>query len=228
MSPGHIGSAKFDLSNQPTDSDQVTIGADTYMFLDDGSSSLDDTSKIAVLIGADVSETKANLIAAINAEDDDNVHDSLYVGGDSSSPALANGTENVFADDVNDFVRIRNADAPGGNVKVGTQDIPLSATMTNPASIWNQENLSVTGKELPGRIAMGNVVVDSTNQTQRFNIELPFTPVDFTWNVYDADGVLYPEPLCSVVIDGDSLLVDFAAGVPPIDTGSVMRWQAVG
>lgn len=224
---GHIASAKLAMPNQPVDEDQLIIGDDVYMFLDAESTSLDDAAKIAVLIGDTAADTRANLIAAINATDEDGYHDSLFIGGDEDSLALANGTESVFADEVGTNVRIRNADAPGGNVILGTQDLSLSESITDASDVWNQTNLSATGRSTPQNLCAGTVVITSENLATDFNIELPFAPVDFMWMAFTTAGV--PKTTTAIVsISGNSLLVNANAGGTALIATDIIRWQAMG
>lgn len=222
--PGHIASAKLVMSAQPTATDTIGIGSDTYEFLASGGTVADD-AYIAVEIGGSAAITLTNLVSAINAENADNQHaNALNSGGGA---ALANGTESVVADVSGTSLRIRNAVSPGGDAIVGSEDLTLTEAITAAADVWNQANLNATGRVEPLKITGGSVTITSQNLATDFNIELPFTPVDFTWRAFAASGT---EKATSAVVglSDNSLLVNANAGGSALIATDVIRWMAIG
>lgn len=138
------------MATQPTDEDTITIGSNTYEFVDTGVD--DDVSNdayIAVDIGADAAAARTNLVAAINATDPDGAHDSLFQT-DSTTPALANGTENVTAAAAGDAVFIHPASAPGDSAyQPEAPDLALSASLTTGED-WDIANLNAGWGYEPG------------------------------------------------------------------------------
>ena len=99
------------------------VGDDTFEFLDAADDTAAETN-IAVLIGADDDESAENFAAAVNATNLTNEHADCF-NGDGTTPALANGTENLFAVAVTGGkVYLFAANAPGGVPQTG-----------NPASL---------------------------------------------------------------------------------------------
>ena len=82
---GAIPYSELPYTGQPLDTETVTIGGDVYEFCTAAGSVAADT-RIAVVIGADADTTMASLVAAINRDDKDGNHPTLFrVNG--TSPA---------------------------------------------------------------------------------------------------------------------------------------------
>jgi hypothetical protein len=145
---GVIAMSSFAYTGQPSDTETLTIGADVYEFCTAAGSVASDTN-IGVVIGGTARATYDNLVAAINASDADNAHATLFQT-DDTTPAVANGTEDVLAVAVNGgntatgTIYLYAADATGGDKVEGAgPDIALSDTATNGGP-WRKTHLNLT------------------------------------------------------------------------------------
>jgi len=232
---GSIPSAELILSNQPTDADTIDIGADTYEFIDSGVNLLVTAdANIAVLIGGSAAATRANLIAAINATDGDNQHDSCLLT-DGVTPAVANGTENLLADEVGNNVRIRYADAPGGSVTPGDPSIVLAEAITHAADIWTvgNVNLNTLAGYAPGmhQEARTSVAVTAAMITNGLDIEFPFTVGGFLVQIRTSAGVIQGTTGTDTFLaSGTAVAVVFGGGGAPdiqaTDVITIHAWSA--
>ena len=180
----------------PVDTDTLTIGADVYEIVDSGVD--DDVSNdtyIAVAKGVDLTATAANLVAAINADDADNAHDSCFKT-DSVTPALANGTENVLAvSTMQGGVRhivIASADAPGGNLTGADPSILLAEGLTDGLNIWNVGNvdLNTLGGHVKAQLKQlhQSITITTAMLTNNLWVAIPFTPRVWTYKFIDGNG----------------------------------------
>lgn len=200
--------APYSVGN-PSDTETVTIGSNVYEFCTAAGSVASD-SRIAVLIGANARATATNLCAAINAEDANNAHPTLFKT-DGTTPALANGTENVLAvhvqgGDVNTgTIYLYKADEPGGaKVQGAGANLALSDTATNlgPFKHLNM-NLGVgAGYAMATKQVHGKHAVAAANltATQPLLIPLPFAPQSWNVQVRSADGALKPNAYAAVTV----------------------------
>lgn len=223
---GSPASATLALPNQPTATDTIDIGADTYEF-QAGAADLADDANIAVEIGGDAGETRDNLIAAINATYDPNEHPTIFQT-DSTTAALANGTEKVFADEVGTGVRIRNANAAGGTVVSGEQSIVLAEAITDAADIWDVGDVNmntlgaVTGGE--GRWATAELTVTAAMITNGCRLDFGFTPAWIDVSVIDSSGVVRGNGADAYTLDTDGVAIAFGGGADPdIQATDVLR-----
>lgn len=141
---GVAGYARLPMSVQPTHEDIVTVGRNTYQFLDDGTSTVvTNDAYIAVDLGADAAAARANLIAAINGTAD--AKSGTYTLADEETAADGIGYEKVYAAETGTFVRVRPAVKQGGSIDYrAAADITLSATLTTSAA-WNVTSLDKAG-----------------------------------------------------------------------------------
>ena len=137
------GLATLDMSTAPTAGDVIVIGSDTYEFLA-AAGSVSNDAYIAVLRTGVAADDLDALIAAINATDADNAHDSL-TKTDTVTPALANGTENVVASKSSTTLQLRRADEPGGTVTPGLVSLALDASGLTPSVDFSVADLADGG-----------------------------------------------------------------------------------
>ncbi len=194
---GIVASAVFPYTNNPVAAETLIIGADVYEFVATGGDLSDDTY-IGVVREAAADDTYANLAAAINATTVGNAHAELFQT-DSTTPALANGTENVLAVHVpgDNKVYLFAADAPGGTkVEGSAPNIALSDTATNGGP-WEPTNLNLALGAANAPITqvahvVHTVVAGDLSATQPLKMPVPFTPVAVKVAVVSADGVAQP------------------------------------
>lgn len=226
---GSLASASLVLSAQPTTTDTIGIGGDTYEFVAAAGNVANDAN-IAVEIGASAAATRANLIAAINATDADNQHATINNVADTA-PALANGTEDVVADEVGTDVRVRTADAPGGNVLGASPSLVLAEVITAAADIWKEGNVNMNtlGGAAPASRAhaIAEVTVTAAMVTNGKQVSFPFTPTRFRVQVTDSFGVVRGNGSDSFAIANDGVLVTFGGGADPdIQATDVLQIEA--
>ena len=206
---GVIAMSSFAYTGQPSDTETLTIGADVYEFCTAAGSVASDTN-IGVVIGGTARATYDNLVAAINASDADNAHATLFQT-DDTTPAVANGTEDVLAVAVNGgntatgTIYLYAADATGGDKVEGAgPDIALSDTATNGGP-WRKTNLNLTfgagydgaTKQCHGKHA---IVAANLTDTQPVLVPLPFAPQSWNVQVRSADGKLKPNAYAAITV----------------------------
>lgn len=219
---GAIPSAALLMAQQPTTADTIGIGADTYEFVTAAGAVADDDN-IAVAIGGNAAATRANLIAAINATDANNQHANITLI-DTITPAKANGTENVVADEVGTTVRIRYATGPGGAVRSGNPSIVLAEAITHAADIWNVGNVNLNTLGGIGASAIPSArtsfTVSAAMVTNGFQVAFPFTVVGFTLLARASTGGIRAGAVGDLaVISTTNINFTFSGGAAP-------AWQA--
>lgn len=198
------------LSTNPTATDTLTIGDDTYEFVATDGAVADD-GYIAVEIGVDAAATQANLIAGINATYDPDEHPNI-TNIATTAPALANGTESVVASVASDILYIRPALVAGGTALAASPDIALSDALTAVVA-WNLANLNEGG----GVATAGEVqhVYTSLTVTTELaagdvaTVDAPFTIGGFQVVAYTAAGAgSFPD---AVTASGSTLTIDLTS-----------------
>lgn len=232
---GAIPSAKLALANQPTDGDTLTIGADVYEFVNTAVDTIiNNDTRIAVVIGATAAATRANLIAAINATDANNQHATVTLA-DELTPAKANGTETVFADEVGTTVRIQGADVVGGNPTAGEYSIALGEAITHAADIWNVGNVNLNtladGAASARSVTFASVTVTAAMISNGYSVVFPFTVVGFTLFAQAATGGIRAGAVGDLAVaSGTSIGLTFSGGAAPAwqatDVLTIQAWSA--
>lgn len=229
---GTVASARLAMPQQPTTGDTIAIGADTYQFRAAAESVTND-AYIAVEIGGSAALTRANLIAAINATDLNNQHGTIFLI-DGTTPAIANGTVAVVADEVDTtFVRIRSATAAGGTVVAADPSIVLAESITHASDVWDigNVNLNTVGGRATGdrRFSTVKLTITTAMIANDCRIDFPFTPVGFSFTAFSAAGVQLAAAGDSFTIVGDSILVALVGtGAPALVNTDVVYLTAWG
>ena len=215
---GSIPSAAINIATDPSATNTLTIGADVYEFVTAAGSVASDTN-IAVVRGAGAAAARTALIAAINATSSPNEHASIFLL-DGLTPALANGTENLLADEVGTTVRIRSADAPGGSVVAADPSIVLAEALTNAADIWNVGAVNLN--TLAGKAAgiLGHSVVSfpvtAAMITNGVTVEFPFTPTHYQVQVRTSAGIMIGTTSADEFVrSANGIVCTFGAGTAP-------------
>lgn len=153
LAAGHVAYNTIAIAVNPTAADTITIGADVYEFVAAAGDVAADTN-IGVVRGAAVANSMTNLVAAINATYTSSAGTGLFQT-DSTTPALKNGTEDLFAFYAGGVLNIMAADAPGGAVVSGTTpSIACSDALTEvTAFAFANINLSTGGAARPDQVA---------------------------------------------------------------------------
>lgn len=214
---GIIPSARCAFSAQPANNDTLTINSKTFTFK---TTLIAATTTTQVLRGADAATTLASLLNAINGVTD------ATVVKDTTPFALS-----LIADAVSATVlRIRLADAQGGNAIAGTSSsYALAASITAGASAWSVANLNASGKVATTyQCSSGSVTITAAMVTNAsFQIELPFTPTAFVHMCSASTGV-QRAITDAVTISGNAINVALAGGASPaIQAGDLFRFFAV-
>ena len=229
---GGVATVQAIFAGQPTATDPLVIGADTYEFVTAGGDVTTDTN-IAVAIGGSAELTLDNLVLAINAADLDNEHDSLFLIG-GVLPALANGTENLVADKIGTtFCRIRSAVKAGGTAKSADPSIVLDASgATNISFDCGDVNMNtLSGKVATtarqAAITQLAITADMITATQA-RISFPFTVTGFLAAGLTALGTEVALAADLLLVDnGDVLVSNLAAlgNLAATDVVTVLAWD---
>lgn len=203
--------SRYPYTGQPTAGDTITIGAegDVYEFVADEGDVAADTN-IGVVIGANARASYANLVLAVNATYEDNEHPSLFQT-DSETPALANGTKDVYllhvhgGDVDTGALYLFPAVEPGGEIVDGAPpDLALTDDADNGGP-WFPLNLNLSPgagfaaatQEYHGKYA---IVAASLTASQPLLVPVPFAPQSYNVQVRSADGQLKPNAYCAVTV----------------------------
>ncbi len=203
LAEGVVAYSEFPYSGQPTAGQTWTIGGDVYEARG-AAASLSDDAYIAVLIGSTADDTYANLAAAIN-----NTaaywHASIFQS-DGTTAALGRGTENVLAaqDATGNVLYLYNAVSPGGAKKKGAApSLVLSDSVANGGP-WKLTNLNTSVGTGVAQITKSlttkhTVAAGDLTATQPLLLPVPFAPLAWRIDVFDANGVRR-EPYIEVTV----------------------------
>ena len=184
---GIIGTADLIMSANPSDSDTIGIGGETYTFLDAP------TTTYHIQRGGSAAVTLTNTVAKIN-----------------SVTALL-----IKASAVGTSLRIQYAATAGGTPAIGTANYALAENITAAADVWNQANLNATGRDNYLYSASDDITLGAENIATAFLIPLTFTPLELYYRFVDKDGL--PKPACTsyAAISGNGILVTVNNGGSP-------------
>ncbi len=180
---GVIPSARLPFSATPADGDTITIGGKTFTFKTTLVAATTTTQVHRTPVGAvTAAGCLANLLAAIN--------------GTSSAEYVENTTPfaaKVKADaPTATSLRIRKADARGGNLVAGIATSTALAASITAGGSWSNANLTETGKD-PLQREYSDFAVTLTQAmvtADKVYAELPFALGDqgfVQWKAYDAN-----------------------------------------
>lgn len=222
------------IATEPTALDTVTIGGDDYEFVATGGAVANDAN-IAVELTGVVATTVDNLIAAINATNEDNEHTNITLI-DAVTPALANGTEKVVADDTLGAATIRvRAAAVAGGALADPDTLPsivLGETLTDATDAWDAGNVDMA-------VLGGKASKAAETATLSYSVlgvvaggkrvfSFPFTVAHFIVQVRDFNGIVkYGVADTWVISDTDVVLTLDGGGAPEIadtDTVTIQAW----
>jgi hypothetical protein len=226
---GSVAVAQAIFAGQPSDADTLVIGADTYEFCTDAGDVADD-AYIGVVIGASAEATLDNLVLAINATYAGNAHPTLFKT-DSTTPALANGTEYLLADKIGTtYCRIRSAVVAGGAVLSADPSIALDASgATNVSFDCSDVNMNTLGGKAAStarnsavtQITITTAMITSTE----IRISFPFTVAGFIMNARDASGLPVPITADTYLIDNGDVLLGLGTDLGDTDVVTVLAWD---
>jgi YD repeat-containing protein len=183
---GVVPSTTLMITNNPADTETVTIGGDVYEWDSGGGVG---GGNIAVTIGGDEAASAVNLQNAINAAGENVLAEKVTI-------ALA-GIEAVI---------VSNADAPGGVRTPGDLALAFSETMAGGGNYWTVPNFSAAdGKAAAQRKrATAKKILGAEEITAGFaSITFPFVVAHWTYHIVSSTGV--PRLLTSLNIDEEGL-----------------------
>lgn len=197
---GIIGQSILLLGTVPTNTNTVVIGAETYTFKTVPAAAKD------VLIGASALLSIANLVAKITSETALLIKATAITGG----------------------MKLQFATAAGVPVIGVPTSYALSETLADAADIWDQANLNATGQDNYLYQSRIQIVGTTENIATAFSLPLAFTPLMVTFRIVDA--AFLPVAACSatIVINGDVIDCDFAAGATDLNVGEIVLIEAYG
>lgn len=208
--PVHV----FNLATNPTATDTMTIGDDTYEWVAAAGDVADD-GNIGVVLAGTVAASRTNLVAAINGT----ATATGLFQTDSTTPALYKGTENVVAVVVGNTVEVRTANTPGGTAAPTGESITVAETMTAAADLWVYGNVNfntLAGPAGGGCLAAGQVTVTAAMITAgTVQVDFPFTPTWFQVEVWTASDVQRPGGSDTYEISGNGILITLGGGSDP-------------
>lgn len=214
---GVVPAARLPFATDASNADTLTIGGHVFKFL---TTLIAADTTTQVKRGTSAADTLASLVKAINGTASTNV-----------VVATTPFALSVVADAVTATVmRLRLADARGGNPKAGVSDsITLAEALTPAASIWNCANLNVSGKSpSDSQCSLSKFTVTAAMVTAAsFDLELAFTPTVFIAHVTASTGILRS---CdeAVTISGTHLhFVMAGGGSPNLQAGDLVTVLAV-
>lgn len=197
---GAVASTYLLYSVNPTAGDTIVIGGDTYEFVATGGDLSNDLYIGVVLDGENPDVSYANLADAINATSATNEHAELFQT-DSTTPALANGTENVLAAHraANNTLQLFAADAPGGTKVQGTApNLAVTAAGLTEATEFVPTNLNLAGGAagtlvLTKQAHIVHTFVAGDITAKYVDVTVPFVPSMWTAQVVGYGGSVKPD-----------------------------------
>ena len=192
---GSVAVAQLIFAGQPSNTDTLDIGGDTYQFLTTPAGA---TSDIEVDIAASAELTIDELVLAIN-------------GAAGLNDAVA--SENLLAVKGGTTIcKIRSAAAVGGAVAAADPDILLDASgQTNGSWDVGDVNMNTLAGKAAAQRESATVVLPLTAAmltATHTRVSFPFTPVAFELNVRSATGLPITAATAeTALIDGDDILL---------------------
>jgi len=209
IEPGAVATAVLIFGDAVNAENTVTIGADVYEFVAPAGVVALDTNIAVATTGVAATELD-NLIAAINADDVDNEHPTIFLQ-DGITPALANGTESVVADEVATGIRVRSATVVGGQAVGANPNIVLAEALTPPASIWDVGNVNLNtlgGKAASAQpCAAQSKAVTAPMIASGARFSFPFVVTRFMVQVLSATGFIRT-PAGAEALSADTFEID--------------------
>lgn len=193
ISSGSPASTTLLQGGQPTATNTIDIGADTYEF--DGTG-----TNINVTIAGSAEGTLDNLLAA----------------------AVAYGTEALYWDKLDaTHLRLRNADAPQGNLLAGEQDIAIDCSgATNWSCEAGDVNMNTLGGSDAGTADMASTTLTITTAmitATTARVSFTFTPRVVQFSAYTSAGVVKAFTADAVNISGDDVVLTLGTDLANTD-----------
>lgn len=204
---GVVAHARLAFPNQPSDTDTISIGADTYEFSSDGTVT---AGRRKVDIGVDAATTLASLIVSINT-----------------------ATAAVNASSVGTFLLIQNASAAGGTPTPGVPSVALTEAITDAADVWEAgvTNLNQSAGEASGykRRATAKITVSAGLAAVSAGLlaQFDFTPTDFFIQIRDTNGQIRFTVTDRFTISGNGILItqNGATHLAATDIVTIEAWE---
>lgn len=215
---GTIPSARIRGNVIGADTETVTIGGHVFKFM---TTLVAATTYTQVKVLGSAALTLAEMIKAING-----------VKSSNSVQATTPFAELIVADLINtDYLRIRLADARGGNAITGAgPSITLAeASAWGP---WSNTNLNASGvaDALAGVARISHAVTAAEITAGAYYAELGFTPTSFVGEILASTGASPTAPRTdAITIDGNAIKVTLAGGAAPAaQAGDIVHIIAFG
>lgn len=201
LSEGFIAYNQISAAVNPTAGDRITVGADTYEFVAAGGN-VSNNGYIGVVRGTNLATSMANLIAGIHASYGSSELTGLF-RTNGTTPALKNGTTNVFAFFASNVLHLVAAGAPGGTPVSGTTPSIACSDNLTEVTAWTFANLNlstasaikhtkvarVTFAVTAPQIAAGSVVVRVPAQSASMRVVASATTAAGAQKALGADTV---------------------------------------
>lgn len=226
--PGSAPINGIDLSTNPTDTDTITIGADTYEFVDLAvNNQVAADVNIAVVIGANAAATFAALLLAINGTQ---AAHNLVFQTDGVTPAEHIGTESVLGvDGTSQVLLVIPADAIGGTPVYGPAATAFSETLTAVVD-WLSTNYNLLGGHAATTrrmITISDTITAAMITAGFLRLRLPFVPTATIVKAATAAGVEKALGTDSVAITGSDVLVTLNGGGGDLANTNVLTILAI-
>lgn len=197
---GVIASFRLVQSGQPTATDTLAIGGDTYEA--DGAG-----ANINFVVAGTAEGTLDNLLAAIQGS----------------------GTENIVASKLNaTTLLIQSADAPNGTAVAADPSIAIVNGLTNYASSIGDANMNTLAGKAAGVVPFSVVELAITAAmvtATEARVTLPFTPVSVLPVVLSATGAIKAAGVDTFTISGDDVVIALGgADIAATDVVRLIAW----
>lgn len=204
VGPGVAASVVAIQAGQPSDTDTLDVGGDTYQFLTTPAGA---TSDIEVEIGASAEETLDNLLAA----------------------AIASGTEALLWEKLAATqLQLTNADDAQGSILAGEQDIALDASgATNWSFNVGDVNMNTLAGKAAGAasVAMAQLTITTAMITATVaRLSFPFDPAGFTFSAVTAAGVPVAFTADAFAVSGNDVVVTLGTDLANTDVLTVAAY----
>jgi hypothetical protein len=211
---GVCASGRLKLATGPTANDTVTIGGHTFKFV----ASLGVVVAQTQILNGTAAQARARLVEAINGT----------VDATNVTPGSTPFSGSVVADALDtDKVRVRSADAQGGNAVGSAASVAVSSSLTAGSDGWDVANLDETGVPNNKKKATGQVTITAAMVTRgKAYVDLPFTPTQFTWSARTSTGAIRAIT-DTVSIEGSAIKITLAGGASPnLQAGDIVAVTA--
>lgn len=215
---GVCAAGRLKLATGPTANDSVTIGGMVFKFV----AALGAADATTQILNGTAAQARARLVEAINGTAD----------AGNWQEATAPFAVHVVADALDtDKIRVRSADARGGNAIGSRASVAVVEGLTAAADVWDVANLDETGQPAASKIGIAKIAITAAMITRaEAHVEFPFQPVAFVATVLESNGSsarAVTTDLMTLAADNTSIKIALAGGASPnLQAGDIVTIYA--